>query len=153
MIRRRAFGCRTTTIAIVVVLQLLATMFFLLDAAGDLQRDGVSADLGLEGAAAVALLAGVLFGAMQLSWLVRRARQDEAAVAVAKGAMADLVRLRFEEWRLTPAAAAGTVRAQLARVYAKAGVRSQVALMVEELVDPEAIRSERDASPPVISRR
>ena len=146
--------------AAIVILQLLATIFFMIDFVGDLRAAGLGAHLLVEGGAALALLAGVLFGAVQLRWLVLRARQDETAVATAKGALADLVRLRFTEWRLTAAerdvglfalkgcdvaeiaalrnAAAGTVRAQLARVYAKAGVRSQVALMalfMEELVD------------------
>ncbi len=146
--------------AVIVVLQLVATIFFLVDLAGDLRADGLGSHLLAEGAAALALLAGVLFGTAQIRWLVLRARQDEAAVATAKGALADLVRLRFSDWRLTAAeadvalfalkgcdvaeiaalrgAAAGTVRAQLARVYAKAGVRSHAALMalfIEELVE------------------
>ena len=147
-------------IAVIVILQLAATLFFLSDFAGDLRGGGMGVHLAAEGAAAVALLAGVLFGAAQVRWLVLRARRDEAAVATAKGALADLVRLRFADWRLTAAeadvalfalkgcdiaeicamrgAAAGTVRAQLARVYAKAGVNSQsalTALFIEELVE------------------
>lgn len=87
-------------------------------------------------------------------------RVSRAPMAAPKGALADLARLRFSDWKLTAAeadvalfalkgcdvaeiaalrgAAAGTVRAQLARVYAKAGVRSQSALMalfMEELVE------------------
>lgn len=145
---------------VIVILQLVATIFFLVDFAGDLRVDGLGSHLLAEGAAAAALLAGVLFGMAQLRWLVLRVRQDEAAVATAKGALADLIRLRFSDWRLTAAeadvalfalkgcdvaeiaalrgAAAGTVRAQLARVYAKAGVRSQAALtalFIEELVE------------------
>lgn len=145
---------------VVVILQLAATLFFLVDFTGDLRADGMGSHLLAEGGAALALLVGVLFGAAQIRWLVLRARQDEAAVATAKGALAELVRLRFADWRLTAAeadvalfalkgcdiaeiaalrgAAAGTVRAQLARVYAKSGVRSQVALMAlftEELVE------------------
>lgn len=150
---------------IVVILQLVATIFFLVDFAGDLRADAPRASalgshLLAEGAAALALLAGVLVGTIQIRWLVMRVRQDEAAVAAARGALADLARLRFSDWRLTAAeadvalfalkgcdvaeiaalrgAAPGTVRAQLARVYAKAGVRSQSALMalfMEELVD------------------
>jgi len=150
---------------VVVILQLVATIFFLVDFAGDLRADAPQAralgsHLLAEGAAAAALLAGVLIGTIQIRWLVMRARQDEAAVAAARGALADLARLRFSDWRLTAAeadvalfalkgcdvaeiaalrgAAAGTVRAQLARVYAKAGVRSQSALMalfMEELVE------------------
>lgn len=150
---------------VVVILQLVATIFFLVDFAGDLRADAPQAralgsHLLAEGAAAAALLTGVLIGTIQIRWLVMRARQDEAAVAAARGALADLARLRFSDWRLTAAeadvalfalkgcdvaeiaalrgAAAGTVRAQLARVYAKAGVRSQSALMalfMEELVE------------------
>ncbi len=88
------------------------------------------------------------------------ARLDEAAVATARGAMSDLVRQRFLDWQLTGAeadvalfalkgfdaaeiarlrgAASGTIRAQLASIYAKAGVHSQVGLMatmVEDLVE------------------
>jgi len=147
-------------IAVVVILQLAATLFFLVDFTGDVRASGMGSHLLAEGGAAVALLAGVLFGAAQVRWLVLRARQDETAVAAAKGALADLVRLRFADWKLTAAeadvalfalkgcdiaeiatlrgAAPGTVRAQLTRVYAKAGVRSQSALMalfMEELVD------------------
>ncbi len=145
--------------AVVVVLQLLATIFFLVDVAGD-ARAGFGSHLAVETAAAVALLAGVVFGAVQLRWLVMRVHRDSAAVATARGALADLVCLRFAEWHLTAAeadvalfalkgcdiaqiaslrsTATGTVRAQLASVYAKAGVNSQVALMalfVEDLVD------------------
>ena len=148
-------------IAVIVILQLAATIFFLVDFTGDLRAGALGSHLLAEGGAALALLVGVLFGAIQVRWLVLRARQDEAAVAAAKGALAELARLRFADWRLTGAeadvalfalkgcdvaeiatlrgAAAGTVRAQLARVYAKAGVRSQsalIALFMEELVEP-----------------
>ena len=147
-------------IAVVVILQLAATIFFLADFTGDVRANGMGSHLIAEGGAALALLVGVLFGAALARWLVLRARQDESAVAAARGALADLVRLRFSDWGLTAAeadvalfalkgcdiaeiaalrgAAAGTVRAQLTRVYAKAGVRSQsalIALFMEELVD------------------
>jgi DNA-binding CsgD family transcriptional regulator len=147
-------------ISVVVILQLAATVFFLVDVTGDVRADGLGPHLLAEGGAALALLVGVLFGAALARGLIRRARGDETAVAAARGALADLVRIRFSDWRLTAAeadvalfalkgcgiaeiaalrgAAAGTVRAQLARVYAKAGVRSQSALMalfMEELVD------------------
>ena len=73
-----------------------------------------------------------------------------ATLAVAAGALSEVVAQRFREWGLTPAeadvavfalkgcdvaeiaalrgSAAGTVRAQLARVYDKAGVNSRSAL-------------------------
>lgn len=158
--RERSLQRRTIALVIVVLLQLLATIIFLVDAAGDVREGQAGTHLLVEAAAAIALLAGVMFGAAQIRWLIIGARSDIAAVATARGAMADLVRLRFAEWQLTAAeadvalfavkgcdiaeiaalrhTAAGTVRAQLANVYAKAGVKSQVALIalfMEDLVD------------------
>jgi len=155
---------------IVVVLQALATLFFLLDFAGDVARDGIGRHLLIEGAAAIALLAAVVFGAFHVRSLILAARQDEVAVAIVRGAAAQLIQLRFTQWKLTKAeadvalfalkgcdvheiaqfrgAAAGTVRAQLTRIYAKAGVASQsslIALFLEELIDPSMPRS--DAGP------
>ncbi|OYY64787.1 MAG: LuxR family transcriptional regulator [Sphingomonas sp. 28-62-11] len=158
--RRRALKRRTMITVVVVVLQLLATLFFLGDVVGDWRGERISAHLIIEAAVSIALLAGVVFGALQIRWLIRQARHDETAVATARGAMANLIRLRFAEWRLTAAeadvalfalkgcdiaeiaalraTAAGTVRAQLTNVYAKAGVKSQVGLIAqftEDLVD------------------
>lgn len=162
--RRRSLERRAAAITFLVLLQALATVFFVADVAGDIATDGWSAHLLVEGGATVALLVGVAFGAFQLRWLIARARLDEAVVATARGAMSDLLRQRFLDWQLTGAeadvalfalkgfdtaeiaalrgAASGTIRAQLARIYAKAGVHSQVglmALMVEDLVDGDAI--------------
>ena len=145
--------------SVILVLQLLVTGFFLFDLVGDVISDGWGLHLLAEALAAIGLLVGVSFGALQVRALVDRARQDETAVATAQGAMTDLIRLRFADWNLTPAeadvalfalkgceiqdiatfrgAAQGTVRAQLTRIYAKSGVRSQAALMalfLEELV-------------------
>ena len=161
--RRRSLERRAVVTTFLVILQALA-IFFIADVAGDLAQDGWSMHLLVETGATVALLAGVVFGALQLRWLILRARLDETAVATARGAMSDLVRQRFLDWQLTGAeadvalfalkgfdaaeiahlrgAASGTIRAQLARIYAKAGVHSQVgliALMVEDLVDGDAI--------------
>lgn len=152
---------KAAALTMVVALQAVAALFFILDLAGDLLVEGFGLHLAAESAAVVALLAGVLIGAFQIRALVLSARQDEAAVAMARGVAAELVRLRFAEWKLTPAeadvalfalkgcdvaeiaalrgAASGTVRAQLARVYAKAGVGSQSALLgafLEDLIDP-----------------
>jgi DNA-binding CsgD family transcriptional regulator len=162
--RRRSLEHRAVATTFLVILQALATIFFIADVAGDIADDGWSMHLLVETGATVALLAGVVFGALQLRWLILRARLDETAVAAARGAMSDLVRQRFLDWQLTAAeadvalfalkgfdaaeiahlrgAASGTIRAQLARIYAKAGVHSQVglmALMVEDLVDGDAI--------------
>lgn len=158
--RARSLERRTIALVIVVLLQLLATIIFLVDVFGDARAGQVGLHIMVEAAATIALLAGVVFGAAQIRGLIAEARRDTAAVATARGAMADLVRLRFAEWKLTAAeadvalfalkgcdvaeiaalrhTAAGTVRAQLASIYAKAGVNSQVtliALFMEDLVD------------------
>lgn len=150
---------------VVVALQALAALFFLLDFAGDVVSDGFGRHLLIEGAAAMALLAAVFLGAFHIRALILAARHDEIAVAIARGAAAELIQIRFAQWKLTAAeadvalfalkgcdvqdiaqlrgAAPGTVRAQLTRVYAKAGVSSQSALVasfLEELIDPAMLR-------------
>lgn len=167
--RARTLEQKATAMTVVVALQALATLFFLLDFAGDVAKDGFGRHLLIEGAAAIALLAAVVLGAFHVRSLIFAARQDEIAVAIARGAAAELIQLRFAQWRLTNAeadvalfalkgcdvhdiaqlrgAAAGTVRAQLTRVYAKAKVASQsslVALFLEELIDPAMLRPEAD---------
>lgn len=164
--RARKLEHRATAMTIVVALQALAAAFFVADLAGDLASEPAEGHLVVEGIAAVALLVSVVLGAIQIRHLVLAARVDEAAVAVARGALAQLVQLRFAQWHLTPAeadvalfalkgcdvaeiatlrgAAAGTVRAQLARIYAKAGVASHTALLalfVEELIDTSLLHA------------
>lgn len=157
--RARRLERKATGMTILVALQALAATFFLVDLAGDLSSESGGPHLLIEGLAAIALLIAVVLGAIQVRDLIAAARRDETAVAAASGALGDLIGLRFEEWGLTPAeadvalfalkgcdvgeiaalrgSASGTVRAQLARVYAKAGVDSQsglIALFLEELI-------------------
>lgn len=135
----------------VVALQAVATAFFLFDALADVRADGLTAHVLVEALIALALLAGVGLGLAQLRALLARAERDSQALAAASGALADLVQARFRHWGLTPAeadvallalkgfdpadiarlrgSAGGTVRAQLAQVYAKAGVGSRAALV------------------------
>ena len=83
---------------------------------------------------------------------------------MARGAMAQLIELRFAEWNLTRSesevalfaikgstipdiarlrgSAEGTVRSQLSQVYAKAGVANQtmlLAVFLDDLIDPLAV--------------
>lgn len=164
--RARRLEHRATAMTIVVALQALAAAFFLADLAGDLASGPADGHLIVEGIAAFALIVAVVVGAIHIRHLIAAARSDEAAVAVARGALAQLVQLRFAQWHLTPAeadvalfalkgcdvaeiaalrgAAAGTVRAQLARIYAKAGVTSHTALLalfVDELIDTSLLRA------------
>lgn len=147
-------------VAAIVGLQAVAALFFVADALADLRLDGLTAHIAVEGPVAVALLAGVVFGALHLKTMVAEARRRNDALAAASGALADLIARRFAAWGLTDAeadvalfalkgcdiaeiarlrvTAAGTVRAQLARAYAKAGVGSRAALLslfIEDLLD------------------
>ncbi len=165
--RARQLDRKAAGISVLVALQALASAFFLADLAGDIAAEGMGAHLAIEALAACALLVAVVLGALQVRSLLSAARRDGTAVAAATGALADLINLRFGEWQLTAAeadvalfalkgfdigeiaglrgSAPGTIRAQLARVYAKAGVDSQsglIALFLEELIAlPETPRA------------
>lgn len=120
----------------------------------------------IEIGAAVGLLLGLVLGAIALQRSIRARRQAEAALRRASGAFMDLLAERFAEWGLTPAEAdvalfaikgmntaeiaglrqtsEGTVKAQTAAIYRKAGVsgRSQLlSLFIEDLMrDDGALR-------------
>lgn len=159
-VQRRRSGARAWTVAAIVALQSIAAAFFATDALADLRYDGLSAHIAVEGPVALALVAGIAFGAWQLRTMLADARRHEAALAVASGALADVIEDRFASWGLTGAeadvtlfalkgydateiarlrnTAAGTVRAQLSRAYGKAGVSSRAALVslfIEDLLD------------------
>jgi DNA-binding CsgD family transcriptional regulator len=145
--------------ALVTALQAVAALFFVADAAGDVRNDGWSGHVAMEAFVALALVAGVVTGALQLRRMLAEAARREAALSVAQGALAEVLAARFAGWGLTPAeadvatfalkgcdiaeiaalrgAAPGTVRAQLAAVYAKSGVTSRAAfasLFIEDLL-------------------
>ncbi|HEY0447225.1 MAG TPA: hypothetical protein VGD19_12310 [Allosphingosinicella sp.] len=144
------------------VLQALAAVFFVADSLVDAQffpGHEPPALSWMEVAIALALLAGTALGALLTRRLVLEARERERVIAVARGALAEVIAERFSSWRLSRAetdvalfalkgctiaeiaglrgSAEGTVRAQLSQVYAKAGVSSQallMALFLEELL-------------------
>jgi DNA-binding CsgD family transcriptional regulator len=146
-------------VAGVVALQALAVTFFLVDAAADVALQGFSVHVAVESLAALALLCGVALGLAQLRALTAAGRRKSEALAIAAGALGEVIAARAREWGLTPAetdvaifalkgcdvaeiarlrnTALGTVRAQLTRVYQKAGVSSRPALaslFLEELI-------------------
>lgn len=152
-------------VAAIVVVQALGAIFFVADAIGDIATDGFDVHIIMETIVSFALVAGVIFGAGTVREMLAQAKRRDEALAIASGALADLVRQRFGAWQLTrgeadvalfalkgcsvPQIAAlrqtaeGTVRAQLTRVYAKAGVASQAALVslfFEDLLDVEGLR-------------
>lgn len=153
-------GSATLAFSVVVALQAIAAVFFVADVIDDLLTEEVGLHIAMEGVSAIALLAGVVLGARHIRMLLEDARQREEILAVAAGALGNLIQRRFAEWGLTPAeadvaflalkgcdtaqiadvrkAAQGTVRAQLARVYAKSGVTSRAELIshfFEDLLD------------------
>ncbi|NMN07595.1 MULTISPECIES: helix-turn-helix transcriptional regulator [unclassified Novosphingobium] len=157
----RSLERKALILTVVLGCQVLAAMFFALDVAGDITDAGLGWHLSIELGATLALAAGVVVGAIHVRSLIERARQDQAMLAAARGAMGALIRARFAEWHLTAAeadvalfaikgldvseiaglrgSAQGTVRAQLTRIYAKAGTTSQtglIALFMDELIDP-----------------
>lgn len=146
----------------VFAFQALAAAFFVADSfsdAGQSDGPGGAALSWIELGLAMALAAGVVAAAILVRQLFREARQREQALALARGALAEVVAERFGQWNLTRSeadvglfalkgcsiteiarlrgSAEGTVRAQLSQVYQKAGVTSQpsfVALFIEELL-------------------
>lgn len=151
---RQALG-----LAALLVLQSLAAVFFVVDVVQDISESGFDTHVVLETLVTLALVAGFILGLVQIRRVLDRTRRAEMAWASASGALGDLILDRFNVWGLTPAesevamltlkgfsvaevadlrrAAEGTVRAQLTRVYAKAGVsnRSQLlSLFMEDLL-------------------
>lgn len=146
----------------VLLLQIVATGYFVADSVDDLMvgaaRGSMFADI-MELIVALALAGGIFVGARSTRQLALETRRNAHVLAVARGALADLLTTRFGEWGLTPSeaeialfaikgmsvteiaalrgAAAGTVRSQLSQIYNKAGVTSKsmlVSLFIEELL-------------------
>lgn len=146
-------------LAAFLVVQSTAAVFFVGDALSDLLIDPTAPHTVFEALVALALLLGVGFGAWALRQMLERMRTDARALAVARGELAAAIKAHFTHWGLTPAerdvalfalkgmdvaeiatlrrAAQGTVRVQLTRVYAKAGVQNRAqfaAWFVEDLL-------------------
>lgn len=157
----KALGPRRRPIAwaVFLIVQTLATVFFVGDALADYLDGQISPHLVFEMLVALALALGMAFGVMVLRQTLEDMRAQDVALATARGALADVIAAQFTEWRLTPAErdvgflalkgldvaeiaelrgrAAGTVRAQLTRIYAKARVSGRAqfaAYFVEDLL-------------------
>jgi len=149
-----------TGLAALLVVQACAAVFFVGDVVADFALDGLNIHTGFEAVVASCLALGIVFGALEMRRALERVRRSEAAVAAAAGILGAYIETQFDRWRLTPAeadvamlalkgfdvaeiatlrgAATGTVRAQLTRIYSKAGVSSRaqfIALFMEELLD------------------
>lgn len=150
---------QTVALAGLMLLQTIAAVFFVADAFSDLIEDLGSPHSVLEALVALALILGVVLSGWQLRQTLERMREQERALDVARGEFSTIIEAQFSEWGLTPAerdvgqlalkgieladiarlrgAAQGTVRAQLTRIYAKAGVSGRpqfAAWFVEDLL-------------------
>lgn len=157
---------RAWVLAAVILVQAITGLFFLADVTADFHADGKldGAHMWLEFVAALALVAGVVFLMLELRRLMSRVSQLESGLRAARGEMAEVIDAFFCDWKLTPSerdvallvlkgldndsiaklrgTAPGTVRAQCASVYAKAGVdgRSQLfSVFLEELLSGEGV--------------
>jgi DNA-binding CsgD family transcriptional regulator/uncharacterized protein YneF (UPF0154 family) len=151
---------RIMVVVAIVVVQAIAAVFFIADAAVDIGSEEWGLHILAEVLIAMALVAGVVLGAWQTRRMFETAHRNEQALKIARGAVAEIMAARFLEWRLTDAetevalfalkgcetpeiaelrqVAEGTVRAQLTSIYAKAGVSSRHALsslFLEDLID------------------
>ncbi|QQA43624.1 helix-turn-helix transcriptional regulator [Pelagovum pacificum] len=152
---------QSLALALFLVLQVTAAVFFVGDALADFAAGPDEPHSLFEGLVAIALILSVVTGFFQLRHAVGRMRAQERALDTARGELARVIDAQFSGWGLTPAerdvgllalkgldvaeiadlrnAAHGTVRAQLTRIYAKAGVsgRAQFASwFVEDLLQP-----------------
>lgn len=142
-----------------IAMQALSAAFFLIDVAIDLGESGPTAHVLWELAIVILLLASVVWAGAAIRALRQRSQRAEHVADLARSSFAEIVDNEFERWQLTPAeadvallalkgcsiegishhrkVASGTVRAQLTRIYTKAGVanRNELAsLFLEELV-------------------
>jgi DNA-binding CsgD family transcriptional regulator len=156
---RDAARRQTAALSAFLLIQTVGTVFFVGDVIGDLREDPTSIHFLFEATVTIALVLGVLFGAFALRRTIEFLRAQEAALDVARGALSDVIARQFQAWALTPAerdvaflalkgldvaeiadlrgAAQGTVRAQLTRIYSKAGVSGRAqfaAFFVEDLL-------------------
>jgi DNA-binding CsgD family transcriptional regulator len=162
---------RRWIISLILVVQSLCAVFFVSDIVATvlgLRSSPISWQTRelIEIGAAVGLILGLLLGALALERAVRGQREAVERLRRASGAFMDLLGERFVEWGLTPAEAdvalfaikgmstaeiaslrqvsEGTVKAQTAAIYRKAGVtgRSQLlSLFIEDLMrDDGALR-------------
>ncbi len=150
---------QTAALTVFLLIQTLGTVFFVGDVIGDLRADPVSEHFIFEAIVTAALVLGILFGTFALRRTVELLRAQDQALQVARGALSEVIGHQFQAWGLTPAerdvgflalkgldvaelaelrgAAQGTVRAQLTRIYSKAGVSGRAqfaAFFVEDLL-------------------
>lgn len=99
----KSAGRQSAALALILVIQAIAAVFFLGDAMGDFRSAPLAPHTLLEGFVALALLLGVGFAAWELRRTLARMEAQERALDMARGAMAEVIDLQFADWGLTPA--------------------------------------------------
>lgn len=151
---------RSAAFVLFAVIQISAATFFVFDATEDLADGGASLHTIAETLITAGLLFGAVFGISELRRSHQLLHSHERALATAAGALAEVIEDHFTEWAFTPSerevamlslkgfdlpdiarlrgVATGTVRAQLAAIYAKSGTSGRAqftSLFVEDLLD------------------
>lgn len=151
---------RLIALVALVVLQATSATFFVGDVFADYLAIGMDPHTSYEALAVVALVLGVLFGAVELRRTISHRIRAELALKAAKKAFSAMIEERFLAWSLTDAeaevalltlkgfdaseigelrnTAGGTVRAQLANVYAKSGWHNRgqfVSSFIDDLLE------------------
>lgn len=158
-------GSRPKTLLLFALfgLQSVCALFFLADAIGD--QYGMERMLGgelhhaLESLVVLALLIGVAMTGLEIRRVLQRQRRVESQLKAASGAFLELLEESFAAWALTPSerdvallaikglsiaeiarireTKEGTIKAQCAAIYRKAGVTGRpqlLSLFIEELM-------------------
>ena len=163
---------RKAALGLFAATQAVAAAFFVTDATSDLLRGETAFHTFVEAAIAICLVAGSLFGMRELRRSHALISSQERSLAVASGALVDVIETQFDTWALTPAerevgmlalkgfdlaeiaslrgAAQGTVRAQMTAIYAKSGLSGRAqfaAFFVEDLLTGGVIGNARVIRP------
>ncbi|MGV6805801.1 MAG: helix-turn-helix transcriptional regulator [Ruegeria sp.] len=150
---------RAALMAAMIVVQALCAAFYMGDALLDLDGNEPFAHLVLESFVATILCLGIVYFMIDLRRLLSRMEQTKQGLRAAQGEMSSVIDTFFSRWGLTDAErevgllilkgidneniarirgrAVGTVRAQSASIYGKAGVdgRAQlISVFMEELL-------------------
>ena len=146
-------------LSLFLLIQSVGMVFYVGDVIGDFREDPGSVHFLFEAIVTAALVLGIIIGTFALRRMIELLAAQEQALEVARGALGDVITRQFQDWALTPAerdvgflalkgldvaeiadlrnAAQGTVRAQLTRIYSKAGVSGRAqfaAFFVEDLL-------------------
>ena len=115
---------QTLTLSLFLLVQTVGMVFFVGDVFSDFRENPASVHFVFEATVTAALVLGILFGTVELRRMIELLQAQEQALDVA-----EIAELR--------GAAQGTVRAQLTRIYSKAGVSGRAqfaAFFVEDLL-------------------